>query len=76
VEPSRFFGEQGEAGLFGAAAGGDQVHLGGDERVRRRGNGEGVEGLGDDLRRQAGDGDENAARIFVGVFSGVGHRLV
>jgi hypothetical protein len=67
VEPSRFFGEQGEAGLFGAAAGGDQVHLGGDERVRRRGNGERVEGLGDDLRRQAGDGDENAAETKGGI---------
>jgi hypothetical protein len=73
VKPSRFFGEQGEAGLFGAAAGGDQVHLGGDERVRRRGNGEGVEGLGDDLRRQAGDGDENAARELVRLLAGVEH---
>jgi hypothetical protein len=46
--------------LFGAAAGGDQVDFGGDESGCGWGDGERVQGLGDDLRRQAGDGDENA----------------
>ena len=60
--------------LIGTAARGDQMDLGGHERTRRRGDGQRVEGLGDDLRGEPGDGDEEAAwelmRLLVGVEHG------
>ncbi len=75
VEPARCLRQQCQARFFGAAAGGDQVDLVGYERGSRWGDGEGVERFGDDLRRQAGDGDENATGIVVGVFAALGHGV-
>jgi hypothetical protein len=46
----------------------------GTKALADRRDGQGVEGLGDDLRRQAGDGDENAARIVVGVWRSGGRQ--
>ncbi|EXI65699.1 MAG: hypothetical protein AW07_04673 [Candidatus Accumulibacter sp. SK-11] len=73
VEPARLVREQRQARLLGAAAGGDQVDFAGDEGGLRRSDGERVQGFGDDLRRQAGDGEEDSSRVGAGVFAGVGH---
>ena len=60
--------QQRGAGNLCALRGGDEVHLGGHERICTALPGchaQGVEGFGDDLGREAGDGQEDAA--------GVGH---
>ena len=58
--------QQAGAGDVGALLGGDEVDFGGDEGgARLCRHAQGVEGFGEDLRRQAGGGEEDAA--------GVGH---
>ena len=58
------FWAQVEAGTLGAFGGGDQPDGGGDER-RVCGNGERVERLGEDLRREPGDGEQYAVWVEV-----------
>jgi len=66
VEPAGIVREQRQLCFFGAAAGGDQVNLGRNERVGRRGDGESVECFGDDLWRETGNREQDTAREALG----------
>ena len=67
MEPAELVREQREAGTLGAFGGGDEMDLGRDEG-RIRGDRERIERFGDDLRRQAGDGEQDTAGAGAGGF--------
>lgn len=70
VKPAQIAGKQRQLGTARALSGGDQMHFGGDERMLGIGS-QGVEGFGDNLRRQTTDREQYAARVLVGMRMGV-----